>query len=74
MSTTTFCSPVQERAQREKRSAGEVLSDLVRQALTGQHQPTSRSGASRYGFRPLPLRGATVTDELIDRLRENEPG
>ncbi|HET9901279.1 MAG TPA: ribbon-helix-helix protein, CopG family, partial [Actinomycetes bacterium] len=31
---------VQERARREKRSAGEVLSDLVRQALTGQHQPT----------------------------------
>ncbi len=29
---------IKERARREKRTAGEVLSDLARQALTGQHR------------------------------------
>jgi plasmid stability protein len=64
---------VHERARREKRSAGEVLSDLARQALTGQHRPTSRPGTSRHGFQPLPRRGAAVSNTLIDRLREDEP-
>lgn len=65
---------VKERARREKRSAGEVLSDLARQALTGQHQrqePDEDEGF--YGFYPLPHRGPTVTNALIDRLREEEP-
>ena len=26
-----------------------------------------------YGFRPLPKRGKPVTNELIDRLREDGP-
>ncbi|HET9899463.1 MAG TPA: antitoxin [Actinomycetes bacterium] len=64
---------VHERARREKRSAGEVLSDLARQALTSQHRPSSRPGASRHGFQPLPRRGAAVSNALIDRLREDEP-
>ncbi len=28
---------------------------------------------SEYGFHPLPPRGETVSNELIDRLREEEP-
>jgi hypothetical protein len=64
---------VQERARREKRSAGEVLSDLARQALTRQHRPLEQRGASRHGFEPLPSRGTAVSNALIDRLREDEP-
>jgi hypothetical protein len=64
---------VKERARREKRTAGDVLSDLARRALTstlGTEAPESRSF---HGFVPFPHRGAAVSNELIDRLREEEP-
>jgi len=62
---------VRERARREKRAAGQVLSDLARQALTApRHEPTR---PARNGFRPLPRRGAAISNALIDRLREDEP-
>jgi len=65
---------VQERARREKRTAGQVLSDLARQALTGQdRQPEDHSGAGHHGFQPLPRRGPAISNALIDRLREDEP-
>ena len=70
---------IKERARRERRPAGDVLSDLARQALTGDHGPHP-DGAdeiaepeSFYGFEPLPNRGPAVSNELIDRLREEEP-
>lgn len=65
---------VQERALREKRSAGQVVSDLVRQALNAQGRlPDDHSGTGRHGFQPLPHRGAAISNALIDRLREDEP-
>jgi len=63
---------VQERARRENRTAGQVLSDLARQALTGQHRRAGR-GAEHHGFRPLPRRGVAISNALIDRLREDDP-
>lgn len=64
---------VKERARREHRSAGAVLSDLARQALTQQHRATGRSESrARHGFDPLPHRGAAVSNALIDKLREDE--
>jgi len=64
---------VKERARREHRSVGQVLSDLARQALTGQHNQLDPRGPERHGFRPLPRRGPAVSNALIDRLREDEP-
>lgn len=64
---------VRERAQREKRTAGQVLSGLARQALTGQHRPGATADAERHGFTPLLHRGQAISNELIDRLREDEP-
>jgi hypothetical protein len=64
---------VKERARRENRTAGEVLSDLARQALTGRVGPaTGRTRRGRHGFDPLPHRGPPVTNALIDQLREDE--
>lgn len=63
---------VQERARREKRTAGAVLSDLARQGLTSQHRQPADRVASRHGFQPLPHRGAAISNALIDRLREDE--
>ncbi|MGL5817122.1 MAG: hypothetical protein ACRCZD_04720 [Phycicoccus sp.] len=60
---------VRERARRERRTAGQVLSDLARQGLNAG--PDDRT-ESFFGFDPFPHRGPTVTNELIDRLREDE--
>lgn len=64
---------VQERARRERRTTGQVLSDLARQALTGQGRQAEDPRTENHGFRPLPRRGAAISNALIDRLREDEP-
>jgi hypothetical protein len=64
---------VRERARRERRTIGEVLSDLARRALTTSSIGWTAESPSLYGFEPLPRRGPAVSNELIDRLREEEP-
>jgi hypothetical protein len=65
---------VKERARREKRSAGEVLSEVAREGLTHRHRGWEVAEAeSFYGFEPLPPRGPLVSNELIDRLRDEDP-
>jgi hypothetical protein len=64
---------VKERARREKRSAGEVLSDCAREGLMHRHHAyEATQPESFYGFEPLPARGAAVSNELIDKLREED--
>lgn len=64
---------VKERARREKRTAGQVLSELARRALSAQDRRTPGDDDGFYGFRPLPHRGRPVSNALIDQLREEEP-
>ena len=62
-----------EIARRERRTAGAVISDLARRALTQVAEPAPKRLAEPrafYGIKPLPSRGVVVTDELINRLRE----
>ncbi|HEX6136741.1 MAG TPA: antitoxin [Casimicrobiaceae bacterium] len=65
-----------ERARRENKSAGEVISELARAALTGGLEgpdaAKGKSPAARFGFRPFPKRGGIVTNDLIDSLREDD--
>lgn len=61
---------VKERARREGRTAGEVLSDLARRELT--RVSTAGTPTTRNGFPLLPRRGVPVTNALIDRLRDEE--
>lgn len=64
---------VKERARRENRSAGEVLSDLARQALTREQRTDAGDRpASFHGFEPFGHRGAAVSNALITRLRDEE--
>jgi hypothetical protein len=65
---------VKERARRERRSAGEVLSELARAALTrGPRGDSVAEGEAVYGFEPFPHRGPAVSNALVERLREDEP-
>lgn len=63
-----------ELARREKKSAGAVLSDLARKGLNGAPASGEDSATDAfYGFRPWPKRGKPVTNELINRLRDDGP-
>jgi len=66
-----------ELSRRQSTSAGKVLSQLARQALTASALEPARKvrgGAARgvAGFRPLASRGQPVTNALIDSLRDAE--
>jgi hypothetical protein len=61
-----------ERARRENKTAGEVVSELLRQALTAPTPGVVREPKPVYGLKPFARRGGIVTNELIDQLR-NEP-
>lgn len=66
---------VKERARREKRPVGAVLSDLARRALTSHDAARAgqpESSTAFHGFDPLPHRGAAVSNALIDQLRDEE--
>lgn len=61
-------------ARRKHSTAGAVISDLARQALTGA--TTARSAVAEpsgfYGFQPLPAEGRVVSNETVEKLREDE--
>ena len=63
-----------EIARRENKTAGRVVSDLVRRALTSASTEAgpvrAREPGGGYGFRPFAARGKLVTNETIDRLRD----
>ena len=60
-----------EIAKRERRAAGSVVSDFVRLGMSAaNHDERAEEGAAEFGFHPFPSRGGVVTNELIDRLRE----
>ena len=64
-----------ELARRGGTTAGRVISDLVRQALTQSAGTTAKSAkepSAGYGFRPFPSCGSVVGNELINRLRDDE--
>lgn len=69
-------------ARREKKSVGEVISELARRsfgqidprlpAAAGHPAPQLSERLAIYGIEPLPSRGGIVSTELIDRLRDEE--
>jgi hypothetical protein len=59
--------------RRNKKSAGQVISELARQALTNPSPGITKEERAFYGFRPLPKTpGTLVTNEMINRLRNEE--
>jgi hypothetical protein len=57
-------------ARQSDRTAGAVLSDLARRALTSAAAKSADVGVG--GFMPFESRGGLVTNEQIDRLREQD--
>jgi hypothetical protein len=62
---------VKELARHENTTAGKVVSRLVRKGLTGDVKK-ARKIECRNGIPLLPRRGVIVTNELIDKIREEE--
>ncbi|MFQ5485100.1 MAG: hypothetical protein ACE5DO_07180 [Desulfobacterales bacterium] len=66
---------VKEMARKERMAAGRILSALAREALIGNHltgKSDETEAKSVGGFRPFPSRGAVVSNEQIDRFRDQE--
>ena len=59
-----------EIALREKKTAGQVLSELARRGLTHSDRGAAGGGAAAFGFVPFASRGTVVTNELIRKLRD----
>ena len=66
-------SAAKERARREHKTAGQVVSELLRQALTTPGESIGiREPSAVHGVQPFARRGNIVTNELIDRLRSDD--
>lgn len=65
-----------EHSRQQGRTAGQVVSDLLRRALSGSVSPdtkaSKRGAQARCGFRPIASRGSPVTNAKIDVLRDTE--
>lgn len=67
-----------ELARAEKKTAGQVVSELMRKGLTGYGHGSGAvpapdavaEEAARYGLRPLPKRGVVVTNEMVNKLKD----
>lgn len=63
-----------ELARRRGTTAGRVVSQLLRTALTTPVGEPGRVGEAEaiYGFRPFASRGGVVTDDAVEQLRDQE--
>jgi hypothetical protein len=62
-----------EQAKRERKTIGEMISELARHALTTPQAPFSaKEPQAVLGLQPFARRGGIVTNELIDKLRDGD--
>ena len=73
-----------EVARREKKPLGRVISELARRAFAQpagslpyakrieKTPPHVSERIASYGIHPLPARGGLVSNEMVDRLRDQE--
>jgi hypothetical protein len=62
-----------ERARRERKTVGEMISELARRALTSPPEPLSvKEPKAIYGLKPFARRGGIVTNQLINKLRDED--
>lgn len=57
-------------AIQERKTAGKVASELLREALHARAgKAAAENSLDQYDFRPVPAGGNVVTNELVDALR-----
>ena len=61
-----------ELAKAADKTAGKMISDLVRKAMTAVPVYAVDAPKAIYGIRPLPHRGGIVTSEMVRRLMDEE--
>ena len=61
-----------ELARAEHRTAGEILSRLARVGLSNGNQRSERKFIIRNGIPVFPSTGDIITNELINKIREEE--
>lgn len=61
-----------ELAERQGRTAGQVVSELARRGLASSAERAKRSGRLRSGAPVLPDRGEVVTLDHVQRLLDDE--
>ena len=63
-----------ERARRERKTAGQVVSELLRAALTAPVAPRAvvREAPAVHGLRPFAAGAVVVTNAQVDALREQD--
>ena len=59
-----------EIAKRQGKSAGKLASELMREALQLRAGHSSPKASGRCGFRPISSGGAPVSNELVNRMRD----
>jgi hypothetical protein len=59
-------------ARSQNLSAGQLVSRLLRQVLTGQTVEIKSDALAVAGFRPFTAGKAITTNELVNRLRDTE--
>ena len=64
-------SAAKDLAKREKKTAGQVISELARRGLAGAASSAAREPKASYGFRPFAREGRVVSNDLINKLRED---
>ena len=58
-------------ARRESKPAGQVVSELLREALRARARRRGELRArERYGFRPIPAGESVVTDAIVNEIRD----
>jgi hypothetical protein len=62
-----------ERAKRERKTIGQMISELARRALLTPQEPTGVKEPNEvYGIKPFARRGGIVTNQLINKLRDED--
>lgn len=61
-----------ELARRRGTTAGRVVSELVRHALTGGTEDRVGEPEAVYGFRAFDEGDEVVTDDIVEKLRDDE--
>ena len=57
-------------AKRQRKPAGKLASELMREALQHRAQHTLPKSNGRHGFRAIPSGGKPVSDELVNQIRD----